>query len=103
MLSDEIPCSGHGPIFSRARGGELWVALLEKAWAKVFGTYQHTIGGSPGDCMANLTGAPFKYVPCTKTDLWQQMYNATSNEQGVRKATHCASYSKSIAVALAWP
>lgn len=61
LISDEIPCLGTmnppgGPIFSKARSGELWVALIEKAWAKVFGSYQHTIGGSPGECMVNLTG-----------------------------------------------
>lgn len=90
LISDEIPCyggsegKGGGPIFSKARHGELWVPLLEKAWAKAFGTYQHTIGGHSGETMTNLTGAPCTFVPTAKADIWQQIYRATANDPGVR-------------------
>jgi calpain-15 len=31
--------------FSRAKGPELWVLILEKAWAKINGNYEGTICG----------------------------------------------------------
>lgn len=39
-VDDWFPCfPGSGPIYSRARGNELWVLLLEKAYAKLHGNY----------------------------------------------------------------
>ena len=37
---------------------EIWVLLLEKAWAKIFGSYQRIEGGSTGEALPALTGAP---------------------------------------------
>lgn len=31
--------------------------ILEKAWAKMFGSFQSIIWGVPGECLTNLTGA----------------------------------------------
>ena len=40
-LDDLIPChkTYKNPIFSSPVGNELWVILLEKAWAKSIGSY----------------------------------------------------------------
>ena len=46
-IDDFFPCYVNGgPIFTFGEGNELWVMLLEKAYAKTFGTYQNLIGGS---------------------------------------------------------
>jgi hypothetical protein len=42
--------------FARPNGNELWVVLLEKAWAKVNGGYANIISGWPSDTLAALTG-----------------------------------------------
>lgn len=41
MLDDYFPCSDaeNGPCFSNSNGNELWVLLLEKAYAKSYGCY----------------------------------------------------------------
>lgn len=40
VVDDYIPCNTKGcPIFSKANGNELWVLLLEKAYAKIYGSY----------------------------------------------------------------
>jgi calpain-15 len=38
-IDDYVPCAadGGGPVYSRGNGAELWVMLLEKAYAKVIG------------------------------------------------------------------
>lgn len=88
LLDDQFPCypgkedGNNGPMFSRGKGDEMWVMLVEKAWAKIHGTYQHIIWGLPGECLTNLTGAPCKFIHQTRDDLWEQVYKATSNEKG---------------------
>jgi len=43
VIDDFIPCyknfKQRGACFTRAHGNELWVVLLEKVWAKTFGSY----------------------------------------------------------------
>lgn len=58
VLDDFIPCKKGSPCFSRAHGNELWVIVLEKAWAKLHGSYERIEAGLCTDVMRDLTGAP---------------------------------------------
>lgn len=61
-MDDYFPCfpvPRGGPIFSQSHGKELWVLLLEKAFAKIRGSYAHLRYGSSLDALLDLTGAPF--------------------------------------------
>jgi calpain-15 len=59
-LDDYFPCKPEaGPVYSRAHGSELWVLLLEKAFAKMNGSYAQIKGGWAFEAMIDLTGAPF--------------------------------------------
>jgi len=58
-IDDYFPCTEDGgPIFSSANGNELWVLLLEKAYAKVHGNYYTLRGGWANQGMMDLTGSP---------------------------------------------
>lgn len=58
-IDDFFPCYPEGgPIFSRAHGNELWVLLLEKAYAKLHGNYFLLRGGYANEGMIDLTGCP---------------------------------------------
>lgn len=46
------------PAFSQTNGNELWVLILEKAWAKINGSYENTIGGLTQDSLSFLIPAP---------------------------------------------
>jgi hypothetical protein len=49
IIDDYIPVWSQNnlPIFAKATEEELWVVLLEKAWAKLHGTYCRTESSSP--------------------------------------------------------
>ena len=59
-VDDYIPAEWrHGnpqPVFSQPAGGELWVLLLEKAVAKLCGSYAALISGSAAWAMQTLLG-----------------------------------------------
>lgn len=85
VVDDYFPCYPNGsPMFSRANGHELWVLLLEKAYAKVHGSYKSIVGGLPHQAMMDLTGCPttsFSFKESNVQDmirngkLWNMMKN----------------------------
>ena len=58
VLDDHVPVYKDKPAFSNTKGVELWVVLLEKAWAKVHGSYERIEAGQAHLTMRDLTGAP---------------------------------------------
>ena len=48
VVDDYFPCYPSGKVaFAKGQPEELWVMLLEKAWAKLHGSYVKTEGGLP--------------------------------------------------------
>lgn len=66
-IDDYIPCSlSGGPLFGHCARNELWVSLLEKAYAKLHGSYHALDGGLTSEAMFDLTGCPTKSVQFPK-------------------------------------
>jgi hypothetical protein len=60
-IDDLIPCfpgGKGGPLYSRCVGNNLWVMLVEKAYAKLHGSYAAIESGFTHEAMMDLTGAP---------------------------------------------
>ena len=53
------------PAFSSTEGGEIWLPLLEKAWAKVGGT-----GRREAEVLREMTGAPSETVKVGDANFW---------------------------------
>lgn len=61
IVDDLIATEDNRPLFSRNNGKELWVMLLEKAYAKAYGSYKNIENGLVGVAVNALTGAPYEY------------------------------------------
>jgi len=61
VVDDWIPVTRNNkPAFSSNKDQEMWVILLEKAWAKLHGTYARTEAGLPSFATMHLLGTPAK-------------------------------------------
>ena len=92
IIDDFIPCTETGEIaFSRSKTetdtrignkevAELWVILLEKAWAKKFGSYYSIDAGYNSDVLTDLTGAPCKLMSTQEEGIWEEIKG--SDEKG---------------------
>jgi hypothetical protein len=66
-------------LFTRTNGREIWVILLEKAWAKVNGGYINISGGFTSESLNTLTGFPtthFDNQKANKDELWGKILDA---------------------------
>ena len=64
VIDDYIPCYKffNMPCFAQPSGAEIWVLLMEKAFAKVNGGYLNIIGGLERESFEILTGFGSKYL-----------------------------------------
>jgi hypothetical protein len=76
VIDDYIPCKDGEPIFSRSNDKELWVMLLEKAWAKLHSSYHRIIGGQAHLTLRDLTGAPSYEFETKDEDAWDKILSA---------------------------
>lgn len=76
VLDDFLPCKDRSPVFSQANGNELWVLILEKAWAKLHGSYDKIIGGYAHQALRDLTGAPAFEFETSEEDTWKKILDA---------------------------
>ncbi|CAF1171562.1 unnamed protein product [Rotaria sp. Silwood1] len=59
IIDDCFPCAKDNQLaYSKASGRQLYVPLIEKACAKLFGSYADLIGGHTEEGLQLLTGAP---------------------------------------------
>ena len=67
-LDDYLPVTQSGQeMFARANDSELWVLLLEKAFAKISGNYQMLSQGQEQEAFMDLTGTEKQSLFYVKT------------------------------------
>jgi calpain-15 len=80
VIDDYIPCHNGKPCFSKANGNELWVLLLEKAWAKLHGSYERIEAGFAENVLHDLTGAPTEVIETDDQNLFEKLKNSDKNK-----------------------
>ncbi|KRX03477.1 hypothetical protein PPERSA_02856 [Pseudocohnilembus persalinus] len=63
-VDDRFPChlNYNEPAFTKSQQNEIWVLILEKAWAKLWGCYGNIESGHCRDALRDLTGAPTQLI-----------------------------------------
>lgn len=81
LVDDYLPCEGSELAFSysNAEEGEceVWVSLLEKVWAKKYGSYYDIQSGYSDEALTDLTGAPCQAFSASDPNLWKRMVEST--------------------------
>ncbi|KAL7668270.1 hypothetical protein ACOME3_008978 [Neoechinorhynchus agilis] len=94
-IDDYLPVNSDGTlVFSRTKDNQLWVPLVEKAVAKVCGSYEAIIKGHCIDGLMMLTGAPCETIftrdITKKGELWNTLI--TNKTSGFLMSCACGSY-----------
>lgn len=82
IVDDSFPCydKQSGPVFTSGKQYEMWVLLLEKALAKLYGGYGNIELGVPLELLHDLTGAPTQYYFLQNVDpefVWKDLTRAS--------------------------
>ena len=75
VTDDCFPCRDNRPVYAKPHHNELWAILLEKCWAKVFGSYQAIETGSAREGFVALTGAPCEKITHKNEDELKELMN----------------------------
>ena len=88
VLDDYIVTKQGRPAFTKSKGPEIWVLLLEKAWAKIHGSFHRIVSGQSHLTMRDLTGAPgYEYIIADHDDIFDIIKKA--DEMNYAMATGC--------------
>ncbi len=69
IVDDYFPCTKHKHlVFTQAKRRQLYVPLIEKACAKLLGSYANLTSGNMLEGLQLLTGAPCDYIDLKPKD-----------------------------------
>lgn len=88
LIDDCFPCTMYNQLaFTQASRRQLYVPLIEKACAKLFGSYADLIGGQTEEGMQLLTGAPCEHIDLNPTEssfdsdlIWAKLISACESQ-----------------------
>lgn len=89
-VDDRLPCDASGrPAFARSRHpDEFWISILEKAYAKLHGSYANIQSGHTREALADLTGEVAEDSPLIySSELWS-MLQLNHKENWLMGCTH---------------
>ncbi|XP_037551407.1 calpain-A [Nematolebias whitei] len=78
IIDDKLPTINGKLIFVHSKDkNEFWPALMEKAYAKVCGSYSDMKAGTPAEAMRDFTGGVYMCIELSKaTNLWELLCRA---------------------------
>jgi hypothetical protein len=86
IIDDYIPTKNGEPIFTKPNGNEMWVLLLEKAFAKFVGGYGKLEGGMPLWALEVMSGDNVAHWSLKGSDWQKQELVHLETKEDKRKA-----------------
>ncbi|XP_033727036.1 calpain-D-like isoform X2 [Pecten maximus] len=91
LVDDAFPCdTSNRFLYSRGKRNQLWIPLIEKAAAKLFGCYQALASGHTVEALSLLTGEPCEHISfqdseegdkeTDKVVVWSKLVNARESK-----------------------
>jgi calpain-15 len=88
IVDDCFPCTEYKQLaYCQANRHQLYVPLIEKACAKLFGSYADLSGGQTDEGLQLLTGAPCDYIDLNPSDgivdndiIWAKLLSACESQ-----------------------
>ncbi|KAM6969006.1 calpain-1 catalytic subunit-like [Tautogolabrus adspersus] len=83
IIDDKLPTINGSLIFVHSKDqNEFWPALMEKAYAKVCGSYTDMNAGTPAEAMMDFTGGVHMCIQLSDPpqNLWELIYRASQSE-----------------------
>ncbi|CAF1204736.1 unnamed protein product [Rotaria sordida] len=98
LLDEYFPCTIDNRLaYSRAARHQLYVPLIEKACAKLFGSYANLTGGHTAEGLQLLTGAPCDRVNLHPSNevldfdiIWAKLLSACESKLLIGASTGCS-------------
>jgi Calpain family cysteine protease len=99
VVDDSFPVQKDDPqqfAFGNTRGDACWVNMLEKAYAKAFGSYGIIDGGMEIEALHDLTGAPYEAYDMSDTErysldyIWKRVADADKKGYIMVCGTECS-------------
>jgi len=77
-VNDKLPSKSGNLFFAKPRkpDGNYWPSIIEKGWAKMFGSYKIIESGRQREAFKAITQAPVVFIHLTKTsksEVWNQL------------------------------
>lgn len=77
IVDDYLPLVDGEHIFGGlGKDGSVWGSIVEKAFAKRYGNYEHTVGGWMSAAVSIVNGSPWEeidHINITKEELWTKL------------------------------
>ena len=85
ILDDYFPCfkKNKQPAFGRGDNNEIWIMLFEKAYAKLYGSYENIEGGCIETVLNEISGAPVENRMIVNEDENNWDYIKNNLEKGL--------------------
>ena len=83
IIDDYFPCDPEAdnlPAFTLGNSEEIWVMILEKAWAKIHGSYENIEAGGCKEVLNDFTGAPCETIKTGDPKLWPAILTSNNNK-----------------------
>jgi hypothetical protein len=97
IIDDYLPMYGGNTVFAGlGKDGSVWMALVEKMFAKWYGNYQHLVGGWMAYAVSALNGSPFVEIQHANSNanaIWDMIVAADKDDDIVTAGSNfCGSH-----------